>query len=332
LMAVRTWVRWTIPWHRAARPGVALVTIASAAAIVAAPLPFWPQPAPLHIVMLDVGQGDATFVRFPSGRTLLVDTGGLGGAARFDVGERVVAPVLWHAGVRRLDILAVTHGDADHAGGAGAVLEMFRPRELWEGVPVPRDGALTGLAATADAQGVAWRTVQSGDLLRDGPVTVRAWHPPPPEWERQRVRNDDSLVLEIRYGAVSVVLPGDIGALVEEGLVKAMPAAPIRILKAPHHGSATSSAMRFLAALRPQVAVISCGRGNRFGHPSPAVLERYRQVGALIYRTDQQGAITIDTDGRTYRVTPFLQSVRSRGRTPTQAIEEWLELTQFGRL
>jgi competence protein ComEC len=261
-----------------------------------------------------------------------VDAGGLGGTARFDVGERVVAPVLWHAGVRRLDILAVTHGDADHAGGAGAVLEMFRPRELWEGVPVPRDGALTGLAATADAQGVAWRTVQSGDLLRDGPVTVRAWHPPPPEWERQRVRNDDSLVLEIRYGAVSVVLPGDIGALVEEGLAKAMPATPIRILKAPHHGSATSSAMRFLAALRPQVAVISCGRGNRFGHPSPAVLERYRQVGALIYRTDQQGAITIDTDGRTYRVTPFFQSPRPRGRTPTQAIEEWLELTQFGRL
>jgi competence protein ComEC len=264
--------------------------------------------------VLDVGQGDATVVRFPSGRTLLVDAGGLGGTARFDVGERVVAPALWRLGVRRLDVLAVTHGDADHAGGAGAALDIFRPRELWEGVPVPRDAGLADLAERADARQIPWRTVRGGDLLRDGAITVRAWHPPPPEWERQRVRNDDSLVLEIRYGDVSIVLPGDIGRAVEEGLAAVIPPAPLRVLKVPHHGSATSSSMRFLAALRPQIAIVSCGRGNRFGHPSPAVLPRYRHIGAAVYRTDQQGAITIDTDGRTVSVTPFVRPTARRSR------------------
>ena len=253
LVSGRHWVRWTVPWHKAVRRGVVLLTAGGGLLILAAPLPSWPSPVQLRVVVLDVGQGDATFVRFPSGRTLLVDAGGLGGTSRFDVGERVVAPALWQLGVRTLDVLAVTHGDADHAGGAGAVLEIFGPREMWEGVPVPRDGGLTSLAARADALEVPWRTVQAGDLLRDGATTVRAWHPPPPDWERQRVRNDDSLVLEIRYGDVSIVLPGDIGRAIEEGLADVLPPTRVRVLKAPHHGSATSSSMRFLTALRPRL-------------------------------------------------------------------------------
>ena len=253
-VSVRAWVRWTIPWHRAVRPAAGLLTAASALLIVTAPLPSWPDRGRLRLVVLDVGQGDATIVRFPSGRTLLVDAGGLGGTARFDVGERVVAPALWDLGVRRLDVLAVTHADADHVGGAPALVEMFRPREVWEGVPVPRDTALVDLGSRADAYRAAWRTVQAGDLLRDGRVTVRAWHPPVPDWERQRVRNDDSLVLEIRYGDVSIVLPGDIGAHGRGGPGEGDATRPVRILKAAHHGSATSSSRRFLAALRPQIA------------------------------------------------------------------------------
>jgi competence protein ComEC len=137
-------------------------------------------------------------------------------------------------------------------------------------------------------------------------------------------------VLEIQYGDVSIVLPGDIGAAVEEGLAMAIPPAPIRVLKAAHHGSATSSSQGFLLALRPHIAVISCGRANRFGHPAPAVLARFRAVGAAIYRTDEQGAITIDTDGRTVSVTPFVQPDRVRTPTPAEAIDGWLKATQFG--
>ncbi|HEX2311349.1 MAG TPA: DNA internalization-related competence protein ComEC/Rec2, partial [Vicinamibacterales bacterium] len=304
LVTSGAWVRFTVPWHRAARRAVVLTWALAAVLIAAGPLPA-PSDPRLRVTVLDVGQGDATVIQLPSGRAVLVDAGGLGGTARFDVGERVVAPALWQLGVRRLEVLALTHGDADHVGGAAAIVEAFRPREIWEGVPVPADPALSSLAALADTRHIAWRRVQAGDLLRDGAVTIRVWHPPPPDWERQRVRNDDSLVLEVRYGDVSLVLPGDIGTAIEGALLAQISDVPIRILKAAHHGSASSSSKAFLGALRPQTVIVSCGRGNLFGHPHPAVLARYRASGAQIYRTDEQGAITIETDGQTVQVTPF---------------------------
>jgi competence protein ComEC len=329
-LTTHVWVRWTIPFHRTARRLVVASTASAAVLVAAGPVPARPVPARLRLVALDVGQGDASLVRLPSGRALLVDAGGLGGATRFDVGERVVAPALWALGMRRVDVLVLTHGDADHVGGAGSVLEMFRPREIWEGIPIPRDVALSALAAQADALGTPWRMVQAGDLLRDGEVRVRAWHPPPADWERQRVRNDDSVVLEIRYRDVSIVLPGDIGAAVEDRLASVIPPSRLRVLKVPHHGSASSSSRRWLDALKPQIAIVSCGRGNRFGHPSPAVLARYRAIGTEIYRTDEQGAITVDTDGHTIRVTPFITPKRPAPPSPTlvQAIERWLRATQ----
>ena len=146
---------------------------------------------------------------------------------------------------------------------------------------------------------------QPADRVSFGEVDLVVHHPPHPEWERQRVRNDDSAVLEIRYGGVSFVFTGDIGKEVEPTIASSFARAPIRILKVPHHGSATSSSQPFLDALRPDVAVISAGRGNPFGHPVASVLERYRNIGAAIYRTDQDGAVSIETDGITVRVTAF---------------------------
>ena len=118
-------------------------------------------------------------------------------------------------------------------------------------------------------------------------------HPPRPDWERQRVRNDDSEVLEIRYGGVSFVFTGDIGREVERTIAPDVRRARrFAILKVPHHGSATSSSQRVSRRAAPDIAVISAGRGNPFGHPVPSVLERYRNIGAAIYRTDQDGAVT----------------------------------------
>ena len=191
--------------------------------------------SPLSVHVLDVDQADATYVRFPTGQTLLVDTAGqLGG--RVDIGARVIAPVLWHFGVRRLDYLVITHGDPDHLGGALSVVADFRPREVWEGVPVPGHVALDRLAQLAAVGGSVWRQVQRGDVIRVGDVRVDVWHPPRPDWDRPRVRNDDSVVLEIRYGDVSIVLPGDIGAEVEATLARQIEPAGYRILKVPHHG------------------------------------------------------------------------------------------------
>jgi competence protein ComEC len=259
----------------------------------------------LRLVFMDVGQGDAAFVRFPRGATLLVDAGGLGGSASFDVGDRVVAPVLRALGVHRLDALALTHGDADHIGGAGAAILEFQPREIWEGVPVPTSSALQSLAVAAAAVGSHWRNVQAGDVVRIDDVLVVVRHPPVADWERQDVRNDDSIVLELLWRDISIALTGDIGRDVEAAIGSGFSRSALRVVKVPHHGSLTSSSEDFVHTLAPQVAIVSAGRRNAFGHPAPAVLERYQSAGADIFRTDQDGAVMIDTDGRRIDVRSF---------------------------
>ena len=228
---------------------------------------------------------------------MLVDAGGLSGSSSFDIGDRVVAPVIRHAGFRRIDYLALTHGDPDHIGGAASILEEFRPREVWEGIPVPRFEPLTALRLATEAAGARWANVYSADRLVVDGVEVVAHHPRPADWERQRVRNDDSMVLELRWRNLSVLLTGDIGRAVEREIGPAIPAARLRVLKIAHHGSLTSSAPEFLKEVRPQLAVVSAGRSNHFGHPVPEVLDRYRAIGAEIFRTDRDGAVTVDSDG-----------------------------------
>ena len=256
---------------------------------------------PLVVTALDVGQGDATLVRFPDGQHMLVDAGGSLGS-RFDIGARVVVPALWALGVTRLDRLVLTHGDPDHAGGALAVIEDLTPREIWEGVPVPSSIRLQTLRAGAAQVGSVWRAVRTGVVTDVAGVRLSVLHPPRPDWERPRVRNDDSVVLELRIGDVSIVLTGDIGEEVERTLEARLEPAGLRVLKIPHHGSRSSSSAGFVAAARPRVAFVSAGRANRFGHPVPAVVRRYREAGAHVLRTDRDGAITLATDGRLLRV------------------------------
>jgi competence protein ComEC len=287
---------------RRRRPAVAVLAASSAlmmtapASTVRGAVPSGP--GLLRAVFLDVGQGDATLVTLPDGRALLVDAGGIPGTA-FDVGSRVVAPALRLLGVRRLEELIVTHADPDHVGGALGVVRAFGPAVIREGAPVPPHQGLRALAGWAAGSGAAWRTVQAGDVDRIAGVEIRVLHPPMPDWERQRVRNDDSIVLELRFGEVSIVLPGDIGREPERSLAPRLALAPLVVLKAPHHGSATSSTAEFLQAAHPAVVVFSAGRENRFGHPAPAVVDRYRSRRAAIFRTDQEGAVLIETDGTT---------------------------------
>ena len=292
--------------------GASLVAT-SAAAILAAPIPGWDgwRPAgacallpsgtgreePLRVDFLDVDQADATLVRFPDGRSLLVDAAGQV-RGRADVGGRVVVPAVWALGVRRLDYLAITHGHPDHIGGAGAVLRDLRPREVWEGIPVPSSEPLAALRGEARAVGAAWRTLGAGDGERIGAVRVNVVHPPAPDWERPRVRNEDSLVLELRYGDVSVLLPGDIEVGVEGAVAAVLEPAAWRVVKVPHHGSRTSSSRSFVEALRPALAVVSAGRDHVFGHPHPEVVARYEAAGAVVLATGEEGAVAVCTDGR----------------------------------
>ena len=200
--------RWSGPLRR----GSVAVACVCATWIVVAPSTWrwpWRMDGWLRVVALDVGQGDATLVEFPNGARWLVDAGGLPGSVAFDIGERVVAPSLWARGTGRLDALVLTHGDPDHIGGATAVIADFAP-SIFDGVPVPAHMPLQKLRDHARTRHRSWGHLVRGDLWTIGGAHLRVWHPPPPDWERPRVRNDDSIVIELRYGDVSIVLPGDI--------------------------------------------------------------------------------------------------------------------------
>ena len=259
----------------------------------------------LHVTFLDVGQGDSAFVVFPRGSTLLVDAGGLSSSSVFDIGDRVVAPVARAAGFARLDYVALSHGDPDHIGGALSIVREFRPREVWEGIPVPRFEPLTRLRMAAQSGGARWANVYRGDHVTIDGVDVVALHPAPADWERQKVRNDDSLVLELRWRDVSVLLTGDMGKAVERGVASGIRPARLRVLKIPHHGSLTSSSAAFIEQLRPTIAIASAGRANHFGHPVPEILDRYRAAGVEIFRTDQDGAVSVESDGRSIDLYTF---------------------------
>jgi len=167
---------------------------------------------------------------------------------------------------------------------------------------VPPFAPLRALREEATAAGTRWVNLKRGDRTRIDDVDVIVRHPQVADWERQRVRNDDSIVLDLRWRDISVLLTGDIGRSVERELLTSIPSAPLRVVKIPHHGSLTSSSPEFVRALSPAVAVVSAGRANHFGHPVPEVLDRYLAAGAEVFRTDRDGAVTIDTDGRSLSV------------------------------
>lgn len=242
--------------------------VASALAMLGPAL--WPADGRLRVTVLDVGQGDAIVVEGPDGRTLLVDAGA-GGPYRLDAGERVVAPFLWNRGILRLQAAVVTHADIDHAGGMPAVRDRFTVREAWDATagPLALGGAIVTPLATASGAG----------------------------------RNDAAHVLRIDFGLASILLASDIERAGEQALLASGAPLGASVLKVPHHGSRTSSTSALLAAVRPSIAVVSVGRRNPYGHPDPGVLARLAAAGADIYRTDHDGAVLLETDGRTLTVT-----------------------------
>jgi competence protein ComEC len=330
LVDLAPWLTWRVPSPELLLIAVYYVSLAAAVllrrwqkpAIAAGALLLWMALAPqtwsrtfgdgqLHLTQLDVGQGDAMLVTLPNGKTLMVDTGGVSLSGEFDIGDRVIGPALRARGVTRLDYLAITHGDPDHIGGALSLVRDFRPGEIWYGTYVNNHGPSMKLQSMAAAKRSAWRWLRGGDRLEIGGVELRVHHPQPEDWQRQKVRNDDSLVIELRYGQVSMLLTGDIGREVEQSLIPTLDLLPIVVLKSPHHGSATSSSDEFVGKLKPRVVLIGVGRANPYGHPVPRVLARYEAVGARVFRTDLHGQIDLWTNG----VRLFADTYASHGAT-----------------
>jgi competence protein ComEC len=243
-----------------------------------------------------VGQGDATFIITPGGEQILVDGGPeFGGAARA-LSQRLPP---WD---RSLDLVALTHLDADHSRGLLRVLESYKTGAVIAGRP-DLDSHLYPQWHKAVQQGghrLAHLSAGQELALEEG-VTLTALHPPSvprrgPAWDS----NNNSLVLRLSYGEISFLLTGDIEEEAERYLARAARSLQSDVLKVGHHGSNSSTTAAFLRAVKPRWAVISAGEGNQYGHPHPSVVGRLEEaVGeSNVFSTATQGDIRFTTDGQ----------------------------------
>jgi len=233
-----------------------------------------PEKGEAELTVIDVGQGQSVLVRTAQ-HALLVD---MGPAVQdgFDAGERAVVPVLHALGVPRLDAAVVSHGDNDHVGGWPAVAALYPAPDLFapEGVRLP------GSHACIAGEGWTW----------DG-VHFRFLHPPP---DFPYLGNESSCVLRIEAGDRAALITGDIGEVIERRLVREQPhQVRADVVLVAHHGSGGSSDGAFVATTGASQALVSSGHGNRFGHPRPFVVERWRHSGAAVHDTADEGALRV---------------------------------------
>jgi competence protein ComEC len=252
----------------------------------------------LALFFLAVGQGDAIAIRTPGGHWVLVDVGPAGEGR--DAGRQVVAPFLRRHGVRRVALLLVSHGHADHLGGAGAILQRYQVDAAMEpGWPL-RDSLYQGFLADLAAEEARWSPARAGDRWQLDGVRFSVLHPDTTWSGWGEDLNEDSVVLLVEFGGFRALLTGDAGLPVERRLRGRVGA--VDLLKAGHHGSRTATGAGWLAELDPRAVVLSVGR-NRYGHPAPAVLNQVASQGASLWRTDQDGTVQVNTDGCRVAVT-----------------------------
>jgi competence protein ComEC len=297
-------IRWKRPWPRWTAAAALVILLA---VLIAYPFAPHVRPHAVEMTAIDVGQGDSIFLAFPDGKTMLVDAGGFpsfGGhesadaaPVRMDIGEDVVAPYLWTRALRRIDVVAISHLHSDHVGGMPAVLNDFAVGELWVGV-TPDCEIWRNIQSIARQRGTRIRRFQRGAELEFGGAHISVLEPSPDYQPGPEPQNNDSLVLRISYRARSLLLTGDMEKPVEFDVAYSGGWPHADVLKVGHHGSKTSSTPEFLDQVHPALAVISDGYGNLYGHPHATTLAHLGERHILTYRTDQDGLVSIITDGQ----------------------------------
>ncbi len=255
-------------------------------------------PASFHLSFLDVGQGSATVVEFPSGMTVLIDGGG-SSSATGTVGERVIAPFLWHRGITKLNAVVVTHPDADHYNGLAFILNHFSPAELWVRDRHGHDEGFKQLVRLAEKRRIKVMVPQVGAMLDTGDTssflecianTAEAYNTSPSSRKSQNVANA-GIILKACSKQHCSLFPGDIGRTDEQLLVDRGYNLSANILLAPHHGSKSSNSLGFLSAVSPALMVVSAGRSGQNHFPHSHLQDDCEKMGSTLLTTSQHGTL-----------------------------------------
>ena len=275
----------------------------------------------LRVDFLDVGQGDSALVTFPNGETLLVDGGGKRSFRRINlgteeepeffepdvqsVGETVVSEFLWERGYSQIDYILATHADADHIQGLSNVAKNFDARAALFGRTPTKNAEFAALYSILQKRGIETVKLSRGDILTFDDVKIEVLYPLPDENADAASDNNHSLVLRIIYGERKFLLTGDIERETESELLNAPEFLHTDVVKIAHHGSRTSSTQNFIGASKAELAVISVGKESPYGHPHEDVVERWKNFGARVLTTGENGTISVSTDGRDLRLETF---------------------------
>ena len=265
----------------------------------------WPwtlhRPA-LDVIFLDVGQGDGAIIRIPTSyweksKTMIIDAG----EKKFgvDKGEKVVLPTLKHFGVKKVNLVVMTHPHSDHIGGVEALLENTQIDKIWDTHTTYRSKLYQRILNRIEQDSIPYSKMTSGKWINDySPLQVFVLHPDSTFAKVEDNVNNMSVVTKLVYGDVSFLFVGD---LEKEGDWEMLSFGDLNrsdVLKVGHHGSITSTTQSFLNLVQPEYAIVSVGEGNKFNHPSELVMEILRLSNATVYRTDLEGAIWLKTDGK----------------------------------
>jgi competence protein ComEC len=264
----------------------------------------------MRLTAIDVGQATANLIELPGGGTVLVDGGGYSDNAVFDVGAAIVAPLLWRKKIKTVDLMVLSHANSDHLNGLLYVLENFNVKEVWwNQEPAHTQGCRQWMRLLDIYQVPNGKFDQLPRAVMRGEVRLEILAPPADFLQHKaaapwRDLNNNSLVLRVCYGDVSVLFTGDIMHAAEADLLARTGGRGLQstVLLVPHHGSRSSSSLEFLKAVRPAEAVISAGWQNRYKFPHPSVLQRLQHVGSRIWCVADQGAVEITTSGNGYTI------------------------------
>ena len=267
----------------------------------------------LRVTYIDVGQGNSALLELPGGHTVLIDGGGFSDNNTFDMGARVLAPFLWRKKIKTIDTLVLSHPNSDHLNGLIFIARYFNVKTIWTNNETQATQGYDRLQNIISRKQINLPDFQHmpRQLLINGVEFCFLY--PPADFltqkasQKWRSTNNNSLVVKVSFGDISFLFAGDIMAEAERELVDIAGAdLACDVLLVPHHGSRTSSSQPFLLRVEPEVAVFSAGWKNRFRFPHATVLAAYEKIGCRTFRTDQNGAIMIKTDGNCLTVKPFL--------------------------